>query len=115
MLVTFWHYIGFSKSCVSSSCQSRWVTPLAQCVGTRSTPGAAVSCREGVGRPKPHRNVRETVGVQADHVLRRLLVRRPDRPGSLGRVTTLLGRLGVDIREVRILARTGGPISGYAT
>jgi ACT domain len=38
---------------------------------------------------------------------RRLLVRLPDRPGSLGRVTTLLGRLGIDIREVRILARDG--------
>jgi hypothetical protein len=40
-------------------------------------------------------------------LVRRLLVRLPDLPGSLGRVTTLLGRLGVDIREVRILARTG--------
>jgi hypothetical protein len=40
-------------------------------------------------------------------LVRRLLVRLPDRPGSLGRVTTLLGRLGIDIREVRILARTG--------
>jgi ACT domain-containing protein len=38
-------------------------------------------------------------------IVRRLLVRLPDRPGSLGRVTTLLGRLGIDIREVRILAR----------
>jgi hypothetical protein len=38
-------------------------------------------------------------------LVRRLLVRLPDRPGSLGRVTTLLGRLGIDIREVRILAR----------
>ena len=40
-------------------------------------------------------------------MLRRLLVRLPDQPGSLGRVTTMLGRLGVDIREVRILARDG--------
>ena len=40
-------------------------------------------------------------------LLRRLLVRLPDRPGSLGKVTTLLGRLGVDIREVRILGRDG--------
>jgi hypothetical protein len=40
-------------------------------------------------------------------LVRRLLVCLPDRPGSLGRVTTLLGRLGIDIREVRILARDG--------
>ena len=40
-------------------------------------------------------------------LVRRLLVRLPDRPGSLGKVTTLLGRLGVDIREVRILGRDG--------
>ena len=40
-------------------------------------------------------------------LVRRLLVRLPDRPGSLGRVTTLLGRLGIDIREVRVLDRDG--------
>lgn len=40
-------------------------------------------------------------------LVRRLLVRLPDRPGSLGKVTTLLGRLGVDIREVKILGRDG--------
>jgi hypothetical protein len=40
-------------------------------------------------------------------LVRRLLVRLPDRPGSLGRVTTLLGRLGIDIREVHILGRDG--------
>jgi hypothetical protein len=40
-------------------------------------------------------------------LMRRLLVRLPDRPGSLGKVTTLLGRLGIDIREVRILGRDG--------
>lgn len=44
-------------------------------------------------------------------MVRRLLVRLPDRPGSLGKVTTLLGRLGIDIREVRILGRDGA----YAT
>ena len=44
-------------------------------------------------------------------LVRRLLVRLPDRPGSLGKVTMLLGRLGIDIREVRILARDGA----YAT
>ena len=43
----------------------------------------------------------------AGMLVRRLLVRLPDQPGSLGRVTTLLGRLGIDIREVRILARDG--------
>jgi ACT domain-containing protein len=41
-------------------------------------------------------------------LLRQLLVRLPDRPGSLGQVTTLLGRLGVDIRQVRVLERDGG-------
>jgi hypothetical protein len=50
--------------------------------------------------------------VQAERMLvRRLLVRLPDRPGSLGKVTTLLGRRGIDIREVRILGRDGA----YAT
>jgi hypothetical protein len=38
-------------------------------------------------------------------LVRRLLIRLPDQPGSLGKVTTLLGRLGIDIREVRVLAR----------
>ena len=40
-------------------------------------------------------------------LLCRVLVRLPDRPGSLGRVTTLLGRLGVDIRQVLVLERDG--------
>jgi hypothetical protein len=40
-------------------------------------------------------------------LLRRVLVRLPDRPGSLGRVTMLLGRLGIDIHQVRVLARDG--------
>jgi hypothetical protein len=40
-------------------------------------------------------------------LLRQLLVQLPDRPGSLGQVTTLLGRLGVDIRQVRVLDRDG--------
>jgi ACT domain-containing protein len=40
-------------------------------------------------------------------LLRRLLVQLPDRPGSLGQVTTLLGRLGVDIRQMRVLDRDG--------
>jgi hypothetical protein len=40
-------------------------------------------------------------------LVRRLLVRLADLPGSLGKVTTLLGRLGIDIREVRILGRDG--------
>ena len=35
-------------------------------------------------------------------------VRLPDRPGSLGRVTWLLGELGVDIHQVVVLGRTGG-------
>jgi len=40
-------------------------------------------------------------------LLRQLLVQLPDRPGALGRVTTLLGRLGVDIHQMRVLARDG--------
>ena len=39
--------------------------------------------------------------------LLRVLVCLPDRPGSLGRVTMLLGRLGIDIHQVRVLARDG--------
>ncbi|WP_433216328.1 ACT domain-containing protein [Dactylosporangium sp. CS-047395] len=39
--------------------------------------------------------------------LRRVIVELPDRPGSLGQVTTLLGRLGVDIRQMRVLDRDG--------
>lgn len=40
-------------------------------------------------------------------LLRRVLVRLPDRPGSLGRVTTLLGRLGIDVQQLRVMARDG--------
>jgi len=40
-------------------------------------------------------------------LLRQVLVQLPDRPGSLGQVTTLLGRLGVDIHQVRVLDRDG--------
>ena len=40
-------------------------------------------------------------------LLRQLLVQLPDRPGSLGQVTTLLGRLGVDIHQMRVLHRDG--------
>jgi predicted regulator of amino acid metabolism with ACT domain len=39
--------------------------------------------------------------------LLRVLLCLPDRPGSLGQVTTLLGRLGIDIQQVRVLARDG--------
>jgi hypothetical protein len=39
--------------------------------------------------------------------LRRVIVELPDRPGSLGQVTTLLGRLGVDIQQMRVLGRDG--------
>ena len=39
--------------------------------------------------------------------LRRVIVELPDRPGSLGQVTTLLGRLGVDVRQMRVLNRDG--------
>jgi acetolactate synthase small subunit len=31
----------------------------------------------------------------------------PDRPGSLGRVTSLLGRLGVNIQQILVLDRDG--------
>ena len=40
-------------------------------------------------------------------LLRQLLVQLPDRPCSLGQVTTLLGRLGVDIHQMRVLNRDG--------
>jgi acetolactate synthase small subunit len=39
--------------------------------------------------------------------LRRVIVQLPDRPGSLGQVTTLLGRLGVNIQQMRVLSRDG--------
>jgi hypothetical protein len=38
---------------------------------------------------------------------RHVIVQLPDRPGSLGQVTTLLGRLGVDIQQMRVLHRDG--------
>ncbi len=41
-------------------------------------------------------------------LLRRVRLLLPDRPGSLGRVTTLLGRLGIDICQVRVTARQAG-------
>lgn len=37
----------------------------------------------------------------------RIVVQLPDRPGSLGLVTTLLGRLGVDIHQMLVLERDG--------
>jgi hypothetical protein len=61
-----------------------------------------------VSRETWRRNRRETLTGDAESMLlRQLLVRLPDRPGSLGQVTTLLGRLGVDIRQVRVLDRDG--------
>lgn len=39
--------------------------------------------------------------------LRHVVVQLPDKPGSLGQVTTLLGRLGVDIRQMRVLHQDG--------
>jgi hypothetical protein len=54
------------------------------------------------------RNAREmTIVHSGGMLLRRVLLRLPDRPGSLGRVTMLLGRLGIDIHQVRVLARDG--------
>ncbi|WP_433614109.1 ACT domain-containing protein [Dactylosporangium sp. CA-139114] len=54
------------------------------------------------------RNGRETQRRQACPMsLRHVIVELPDRPGSLGQVTTLLGRLGVDIRQMRVLGRDG--------
>ena len=40
-------------------------------------------------------------------LLCRIVLQLPDRPGSLGRVTTLLGRLGVDIHQMVVLERDG--------
>lgn len=48
-------------------------------------------------------------------LLCRMVVTLPDRPGSLGRVTTLLGRLGVDIRQVLILGREGESVTDEFT
>ena len=44
-------------------------------------------------------------------LLSRIVLQLPDRPGSLGVVTTLLGRLGVDIHQMFVLERR----SGHAT
>lgn len=41
-------------------------------------------------------------------MLLQVRVRLPDRPGSLGRVTWLLGALGVDIQQVVVLGRESG-------
>ncbi|MGH3646726.1 MAG: ACT domain-containing protein [Micromonosporaceae bacterium] len=41
-------------------------------------------------------------------MLLQVRVRLPDRPGSLGRVTWLLGALGVDIQQVMVLGRESG-------
>lgn len=41
-------------------------------------------------------------------MLTRLRIRLLDRPGSLGRVTALLGRAGVDIHQVAVLERADG-------
>ncbi|HLL67061.1 MAG TPA: ACT domain-containing protein [Micromonosporaceae bacterium] len=38
-------------------------------------------------------------------LLCRIIVRLPDRPGSLGRITTLLGRLGADIHQMLVVDR----------
>jgi acetolactate synthase small subunit len=40
-------------------------------------------------------------------VLCQVRVQLPDRPGSLGRVTSLLGRLGVNINQLLVLDRDG--------
>jgi acetolactate synthase small subunit len=37
----------------------------------------------------------------------RIRLQLPDRPGSLGTVTCLLGRLGVDIQQILVLDRDG--------
>jgi acetolactate synthase small subunit len=40
-------------------------------------------------------------------VLCQVRVQLPDRPGSLGRVTSLFGRLGVNIQQILVLDRDG--------
>jgi acetolactate synthase small subunit len=40
-------------------------------------------------------------------LLCRIVLQLPDRPGSLGLVTTLLGRLGVDIHQMVVRERDG--------
>jgi hypothetical protein len=41
-------------------------------------------------------------------MLCRIQLQLPDRPGSLGTVTTLLGRLGVDIHQILVVERSIG-------
>jgi acetolactate synthase small subunit len=41
-------------------------------------------------------------------MLCRIQLQLPDRPGSLGTVTTLLGRLGVDIEQIVVVDRGDG-------
>ena len=38
-------------------------------------------------------------------LLCRIIVQLPDRPGYLGRVTTMLGRLGADIHQMIVVGR----------
>jgi ACT domain-containing protein len=41
-------------------------------------------------------------------MLCRIQLQLPDRPGSLGTVTTLLGRLGADIQQIVVVDRADG-------
>jgi len=103
-LVTSWHEIGIYVRGARSYSQYQ-VDDTKRRAAALGAPRVPL-CR--VVQTQCHGNVRETRIVQSYRMLvRRLLVRLPDLPGSLGKVTTLLGRLGVDIREVRILGRDG--------
>lgn len=48
------------------------------------------------------------VGTLGAMLLCRIIVQLPDRPGSLGRITTVLGRLGADIHQLVVMSRADG-------
>jgi ACT domain len=78
----------------------------------RGPPGkeAFLTCRGAGGRCETTRrcNSSETGATESVPVLWQIQVQLPDRPGSLGTVTTLLGRLGVDIHQIVVVERTDG-------
>src|SRR5688500_11129072 len=70
----------------------------------------SVDCVNGISESGPtwRRNWREMRPRQAGPMpLRCVTIELPDRTGSLGQVTTLLGRLCVGIRQMRVLSRDG--------
>jgi ACT domain-containing protein len=64
--------------------------------------------RDGGGETTRRCNGTETGAIEGVRVLCQIQIRLPDRPGSLGKVTTLLGRLGVDIHQIVVVERADG-------